>query len=110
MTITIDELKLSLLYSEELGIALRENKERESFKWFLASLLFGGRISETIAKNTYRTFERYSLLRPRKIPDAGWVFSLTRSCAKAATCATMGENRPGYCLTVECCSINITAV
>ncbi|MEA3414921.1 MAG: hypothetical protein U9R02_02015 [Thermodesulfobacteriota bacterium] len=70
MTITIDELKQSLLYSEELGIALQENKEREYFKWFLASLLFGGRISETIAKNTYRTFERYSLLRPRKILDA----------------------------------------
>lgn len=40
MTITIDELKQSPLYSEELGIALRENKEREYFKWFLASLLF----------------------------------------------------------------------
>jgi endonuclease III len=74
MTITIDELKQSPLYSEELGIALRENKEREYFKWFLASLLFGGRISETIAQNTYRTFERYSLLRPRKILDAGWDF------------------------------------
>ena len=74
MTISIDELKQSSLYSEELGIALRENKEREYFKWFLASLLFGGRISETIAKNTYRTFERYSLLRPRKILDAGWDF------------------------------------
>ncbi len=74
MTITIDELKQSPLYSEELGIALRENKEREYFKWFLASLLFGGRISETIAQNTCRTFERHSLLRPRKILDAGWDF------------------------------------
>lgn len=74
MTITIEELKHSPLYSEELGITLRENKEPEYFKWFLASLLFGGRISETIAKNTYRTFERYGLLTPQKILDAGWDF------------------------------------
>ena len=74
MTISVDELKRCPLYSEELGIALQANKEREYFKWFLASLLFGGRISETIAKNTYRTLERHSLLTPRKILDAGWNF------------------------------------
>lgn len=74
MTITIEELKSTILYSEELGIALREGKEEEYFKWFLASLLFGGRISETIAKNTYRTFEHYSLLTPQKILDSGWDF------------------------------------
>lgn len=74
MTTTGAELQRSTLYSEELGISLREKSDREYFKWFLASLLFGGRISETIAKNTYRSFERHQLLTPRKILAAGWDF------------------------------------
>jgi len=40
----------------------------------LASLLFGARISETIAKRTYKTFEKYNLLTPQKILKAGWDF------------------------------------
>jgi len=67
MQIDIKRLEKSELYSEELGIYLKENNDKEIFKWFLASILFGTRISETIAKNTYKTFERYSLLQPRKI-------------------------------------------
>jgi hypothetical protein len=66
------ELERSPLYSEELGISLREGSDRELFRWFLASLLFGGRISETIARNTYRAFERHRLLTPRAILRAGW--------------------------------------
>jgi len=41
-------------YSEELGINLKSRKSEKIFKWFLASILYGARISETIAKNTYR--------------------------------------------------------
>ena len=37
-------------------------------------MLFGARITETIAKNTYRAFERHGLLEPRKIVEAGWDF------------------------------------
>ncbi len=59
-------------YSEELGINLKSKKPKEIFKWFLASILFGHRISETIAKNTYREFEKEGLLTPDKILDAGW--------------------------------------
>ncbi len=70
----VRELKKSQLYSEELGIELRKNNDEELFKWFLASILFGARISETIAKNTYRTFERYRLLSPEEIIKAGWIF------------------------------------
>jgi hypothetical protein len=66
------ELERSPLYSEELGIALREGSDRELFRWFLASLLFGGHISETIARNTYRAFVRHRLLTPRAILRAGW--------------------------------------
>jgi len=65
------DLARSALYSEELGIRLRDGSERELFKWFLASLLFGGRISETIARNTYRAFVRHRLLTARAILRAG---------------------------------------
>ncbi len=67
-------LRKARLYSEELGIDLARNTERECFKWFIASVLFGARIGETIAKNTYHAFERYGLLSPRAIVDAGWDF------------------------------------
>lgn len=66
------ELRRAPLYSEELGIALERGTERECFKWLLASILFGARIGETIAKNTYRAFERHDLLTPRAIVAAGW--------------------------------------
>lgn len=70
----IEDLRKTLLYSEELGISLRLNDDKEIFKWFLASLLFEGRITETIAKNTYRAFARHKLLDPKTILKAGWEF------------------------------------
>ncbi|MCX5886173.1 MAG: hypothetical protein NT096_09740 [Proteobacteria bacterium] len=74
MKVGISTLKRSALYSEELSIDLRRAADEELFKWFLASILFGTRITETIAKNTYRSFERHHLLDPRKIIEAGWDF------------------------------------
>lgn len=62
----------SELYSEELGIDLAADSDSELFKWFLACVLLGARISETIAKHTYRTFERHGLLMPERILRAGW--------------------------------------
>lgn len=59
-------------YSELLGIKLYTKKESEIFKWFLASILFGKRIGESIAIKTYKTFEKYRVLTPKKILDAGW--------------------------------------
>jgi endonuclease III len=50
-------------YSEELGIDFR----KEPFKWFLASMLFGGRISSSIAKKTYKAYEAAGLTSPEKI-------------------------------------------
>jgi hypothetical protein len=67
-------LERTQLYSEELGIDLSANDDREYFKWFLASMLFGGRITETIARNTYRALIRHELVTPRKIIAAGWDF------------------------------------
>ncbi len=63
-------LRLFPLYSEDLGIDLTNPPGR--FKWFLASILFGARISEKIASNTYRSFERYGLDTPERILAAGW--------------------------------------
>jgi hypothetical protein len=74
MEVDINGLKKSKLYSEELGIDLHKCDDKGLFKWFLASVLFGARISETTAKNTYRSFEKYELLTPEKILEAGWYF------------------------------------
>src|SRR5271157_4050299 len=71
---TPDALEQSLLYSEELGIDLAAQTDAACFRWFLASLLFGARISETTAKNTYRSFVKHGLTSPRKIRRAGWDF------------------------------------
>jgi hypothetical protein len=69
---TLAALKQTVLYSEELGIELRNGRETELFKWFLASLLLGARISEKIGKRTYRAFTHHDLLTPRRIVTAGW--------------------------------------
>jgi endonuclease III len=58
------------LYSEELGIDLSQPAGR--FKWFLASILFGARISEAIAANTYLCFVEAGIDTPDRIIDAGW--------------------------------------
>lgn len=71
MAITLTELEKSPLYFEELGIQLPRDDDLENFKWFLASLLYGGRISETIAQHTYQAFAEHGLLTPRKILNAG---------------------------------------
>jgi endonuclease III len=60
------------LYSETLGIDLKSHKEEEIFKWFLASILFGKRISEAIAVKTYNEFVKHSVTTPDKILETGW--------------------------------------
>ncbi|KPJ67877.1 MAG: hypothetical protein AMJ43_02695 [Coxiella sp. DG_40] len=69
-------------YSEELGIDLKSKKSSELFKWFIASILFGARISETIAKHTYQALEKYKLLSPQAIIKAGWKFLVTHVMAE----------------------------
>ncbi|NWF51906.1 MAG: hypothetical protein HXY47_02370 [Nitrospirae bacterium] len=59
-------------FSQSMGINLSMGDKSEVFKWFLASILFGARISETIAINTYREFERMGILSPEAILDTGW--------------------------------------
>lgn len=59
-------------YSTSLGIDLKKGKEGEIFKWFLASILFGKRISAEIASKTYKEFEAKGILSPEKILKTGW--------------------------------------
>jgi len=70
--VNLSALRRSVLYSEELGIRLQGSADEEVFKWFLASVLFGARISGSTAEKTYHSFERHNLLDPRSILDAGW--------------------------------------
>ncbi len=55
--------RYGMLYSKELGIDIK----KDPFKWFLASILFGARISATIAKNTYKIYEHEELTTVEKI-------------------------------------------
>jgi endonuclease III len=64
--------KLGGKFSRELGINPAGGRSAEIFKWFLASVLFGARISETIAVRTYREFEKEGLLDPERIVARGW--------------------------------------
>lgn len=63
--------KFGRTFSAELGINLKTSSKEEVFKWFLASILFGARITETIAKHTHQAFARHKLLTPEKIKQAG---------------------------------------
>lgn len=64
--------KLGGRFSVELGIDLATGDSREIFKWFLAAMIFGARISETIAVKTYREFEKEGITTAREILKRGW--------------------------------------
>jgi endonuclease III len=64
--------KLGGNFSSSLDIDLEKGSSIEIFKWFLASILFGARISEKIVVRTYREFEARGILTPQKILDTGW--------------------------------------
>ncbi|VVB95191.1 Uncharacterised protein [uncultured archaeon] len=59
-------------YSEELGIDIKSCRSEEISKWFLASILFAARISENIAKKTYREFENRGITTAEKISGTDW--------------------------------------
>ena len=60
-------------FSVALGIDLSTGDAKEIFKWFLASILFGTRISETVVINTtYRMFEKEGVLSPEDLLKKGW--------------------------------------
>lgn len=59
-------------FARELGIQLEGGREEEVFKWFLAAVLFGARISERIALKAFEEFCRRGVVTPRRILDTGW--------------------------------------
>ncbi|MGE5107418.1 MAG: hypothetical protein ACM3H8_07730 [Sphingobacteriales bacterium] len=71
-TTQLNQLKKTMLYSEELGIDLKKKDDNELFKWFLASVLLGAMIQESVAKRTWHSFEKHKVLTPQSIVKAGW--------------------------------------
>lgn len=59
-------------FARGLGIQLEGGREGEVFRWFLAALLFGARISERIAVNTFAEFCRRGVVAPGRIQATGW--------------------------------------
>jgi hypothetical protein len=59
-------------FSVELGINLSSGLAQEIFKWLLASVLFGARISESIVKKTFREFESRGIITPKTVVHTGW--------------------------------------
>jgi endonuclease III len=55
-----------------LGIDVSSGKDEEIFKWFLASILFGAPITERAVVKTYKCFEKYNVLTPKRILETGW--------------------------------------
>jgi hypothetical protein len=59
-------------FSTALGIDLASGESPEIFKWLLAAVLFGARISGRIAVQTYNEFSRENLLNPNELLRRGW--------------------------------------
>lgn len=59
-------------YATALGIDLAAEDNGERFKWLLAAILYGTRISEQLATRTWREFAERHVLVPQRILDTGW--------------------------------------
>ncbi len=58
-------------FAAELGIDLKAGPEARQ-QWFLAAILYGGRISGQLAARTYRVFAARGLFNPDDILAQGW--------------------------------------
>jgi len=59
-------------YASALGIDLPAPDADQRFRWFLAALLYGARISESLATRTWREFAVRGVLTPEGIVATGW--------------------------------------
>lgn len=59
-------------YATELGIKLDDLDATEIFKWFVAAILYGTRISQNVATRTWQVFEHNAILTPESITHRGW--------------------------------------
>jgi len=74
MRTTVEKLMAALAgrFSSEIGIDLLKGSSQEIFKWFLASKLYGARISSRSAARTYKEFKQRGVITPEKILETGW--------------------------------------
>jgi endonuclease III len=73
------------LSAADLGVEVKKDDEKSLFKWLLASFLFGKRISQQIAAETWRVLvERHGRDTPRKLGN----------CSHAELVKMLGEG--GY--------------
>lgn len=59
-------------YATALGIGLARADSGERFKWLLAAMLYGARISERLASRTWHEFSARGVLSPQRMLDIGW--------------------------------------
>jgi hypothetical protein len=59
-------------YAAALGIDLAAADSGERFKWLIAAILYGTRISEQLATRTWREFASRGVLAPQRMIDTGW--------------------------------------
>lgn len=59
-------------FSNALGIHLGSGDSEEAFKWLLAAILFGARISEILAVRTFHALIQAGISTPQAIVDCGW--------------------------------------
>ena len=59
-------------YATALDIDLAATDSGERFKWLLAAILFGTRISEQLATRTWHEFAARGVLAPQRMIDTGW--------------------------------------
>lgn len=59
-------------YAAMLGIDLAGLRPDEIYKWFLAAVLYGARIPESVATRTWHAFEQSGILTPQRMLDTGW--------------------------------------
>lgn len=58
--------------AKDLSLCPEKGKEAELFKWFLASYLFGHRISQKIAVNTWQVFMRHRIFSFNTLSKQSW--------------------------------------
>ncbi len=59
-------------FSTELGLRLEGRRRLDLFLWLLAAILFGTRISGSIAVRTHAEFVRRGLTSPERMLQTGW--------------------------------------
>jgi hypothetical protein len=59
-------------YATALGIDLASTDSDERFKWLLAAILYGTRISESLATRTWHELATRNVRTPQHVLDSGW--------------------------------------